>query len=230
MTASDATVVSQRPAGGKPLNSGDKGTFSPTKKSKALRAQVVTLIPELAQTPGGRLFDMEEVGGPDDGTVHAGSDWRWPAQANQVTVDVVVGRRGHVSPVCDGATGSTPCTEVRRLPNGSTAYLHAFTVFGGTGHGYSVRLDRSDGISVTVDSAAQKPKDATHDAPLSLERVLEIAQKITCNPEPAAANSASGTTSCLQPNSAVRTSSASGPGLSVVVRERVTWRVASVEW
>jgi hypothetical protein len=45
-----------------------------------------------------------------------------------------------------------------------------------------VRLpsDRPDGTSVS--SSAWKPKGAKHDAPLSLERVLEIAQKISVKP------------------------------------------------
>jgi hypothetical protein len=166
------------PPGGKVP--GGKQTSASTEKSRALRAQFVALVPEIADTPGGRLFDMEFIGGPRSST-HAGADWQWP-DGNQVTVDIVVGRRGNVPPECTGTTGSTPCTEVRHLPDGSIAYLHTYTVWGGDGHAYAVRLDRADGVSVSVSSAAQKPKGAKHDAPLSLKRVLEIAQKVTVKP------------------------------------------------
>jgi hypothetical protein len=158
-----------------------KEKVASTEGSRALLAQVRSVIPELADTPGARLYDMEMVLGTED-TLHAGADWIWPKEANQVTVDVEVGRHGTVPPVCDGKTGRNACTEVRQLPGGSTAYLHAYIVPGTQGHGYGVRLDRPDGFSVSINSAAQKSKGAKHDAPLSLERVLEIAQQITVKP------------------------------------------------
>ena len=158
-----------------------KEKVASTASSKALLAEVRRLIPELAETPGGRLYDMEMAIGDED-TLHAGSDWIWPKEQNQVTVDVEVGRHGSLRGPCDGMTGANTCTEVRHLPDGSTAYLHAFIVPGTVGHGYAVRLDRPDGISVSVSSAAQKSKSAKHDAPLSLARVLEIAQKVTVKP------------------------------------------------
>jgi len=174
----DGTVVTPVQRGETPF-----GNFSDdsTEGSRALLAQVRSVIPELADTPGARLYDMEMVLGTED-TLHAGADWIWPKEANQVTVDVEVGRHGTVPPVCDGKTGRNACTEVRQLPGGSTAYLHAYIVPGTQGHGYGVRLDRPDGFSVSINSAAQKSKGAKHDAPLSLERVLEIAQQITVKP------------------------------------------------
>ena len=158
-----------------------KQNVASTELSRALLAEVRKVIPELAATPGARLYNMEMMLGTED-TLHAGADWVWPKPANQVTVDVEVGRHGTVPPVCDGMTGRNRCTEVRRLPGGSTAYLHTYIVPATQGHAYDVRLDRPDGFSVTVSSAALKPKGATHDAPLSLERVLEIAQRITIRP------------------------------------------------
>jgi hypothetical protein len=158
-----------------------KSKVESTEQSRALLDQVKSVIPELSYLPGGRLYDMEMVLGSED-TLHAGSDWIWPEPAAQVTVDVEVGRRGTVPRVCEGKTGINACTEIKHLPDGSTAYLHTYIVPGGTGHAYDVRLDRADGISVTVSSAAIKPKDAKNDAPLSLARVLEIARKITVKP------------------------------------------------
>lgn len=158
-----------------------KASSDSTQKSRALLTQFRSLAPELAETPGFRLFDMRDIGGPTDGAIHAGYDWIWEGEANQVTVGVVVGPRGKVPPVCDRTTGPEPCNEIRHLPDGSTAYLRSYLVPGG-GHSYEVLLVHPDGTSVSVFSAAQKPKGAKHDAPLSLARVLEIAQKITVKP------------------------------------------------
>ena len=180
VTLPDGTTVT-------PLQSGQPPSFATassgsTEKSRALLAQFQSLAPELAQTPDARIFDEQAIGRSGEGPIRAGFDWVWPADANQVTVVVEVGRRGTVTPVCDGKTGPNRCTEVRKLPDGSTAYLHAYSPPGTVGHGYDVRLDRPDGFSVSISSAAYKLKGAKHDAPLSLERVLEIARKITVKP------------------------------------------------
>jgi hypothetical protein len=50
-----------------------------TEKSRALLAQVRSVIPELADTPGARMYDMEMVLGTED-TLHAGADWLWPKE------------------------------------------------------------------------------------------------------------------------------------------------------
>jgi hypothetical protein len=180
VTLPDGTTVT-------PLQSGQPPSLGPassgsTEKSRALLTQFRSLAPELTRTPDARIFDEQEIGRTGEGPIHAGYDWVWPADANQVTVAVDVGRRGTVPPVCDGRTGPNRCTEVRKLPDGSTAYLNAYTPPGTFGHCYDVRLDRADGFSITVSSAAYKLKGAKHDAPLSLKRVLEIAQKITVKP------------------------------------------------
>jgi len=162
-----------------PATSRDEGSSGSTELSHALLAQLQSLAPELAQTPGYRLYDMQDSA---EGPIHASFDWIWTAPPNQVTVAVDVGRRDSVRPVCDWPKGSTPCKEARHLPDGSIAYLNTYIVPDTVGHAYDVRLDRPDGISVTVTSAAYKLKGAKHDAPLSLERVLEIARKITVKP------------------------------------------------
>jgi hypothetical protein len=172
-TAPAATTNSSPPL---PNRTVTKPDVQSTTKSQALRAQVLKFIPEIRQTPGGRIFDMEF--GDPMGSIHAGADWIWQEQANQVTISVVVARRGTEVP----CGGPNRCTQIRTLPDGSTAYLSTYIVPNSEGHSYDVRLDRPDGTSVSVSSSALKPKGAKHDAPLSLNRVLEIAQQITVKP------------------------------------------------
>jgi hypothetical protein len=78
-------------------------------------------------------------------------------------------------------TGPEHCTDIRQLADGSTAYLHEYDVPRG-GHSYDVRLVRADKVEVYVGSGASIPPGDSHRAPLSLERVLEIAQAITVMP------------------------------------------------
>ena len=58
-----------------------------------------------------------------------------------------------------------------------------YTVPATAGHAYCVTLGGPDGTGVSVSSAAYRPEDADMpDAPLSLDRVLEIARQITVTP------------------------------------------------
>ena len=156
-----------------------------TEKSNELASQLERLAPELDQIPeaqksNGELFRPD---GSPDRHLSAESVWTYPVAdgRNMVAFSVEVGTAHGVPPVCDGMTpGVNQCTEVRRLPGGSTAYIHNYTAAGG--HQYEVRLVRSDGTWVYVASTAQKPPGSTHDAPLPADRVLEIAQGITVEP------------------------------------------------
>jgi hypothetical protein len=162
-------------------------TSKSTQKSKELARQLQHLAPEIGQIPGARMLDeqlfMPEPDGSRTWLVRAGSGWRYPVgkAENIVDLTVEVGAAGQVPSVCDGMTpGVNQCTEVRRLPDGSTAYIHNFTAQGG--HQYDVRLVRPDNTWVFVGSGAQMPPGSTHDAPVPAERVLEIAQQITIRP------------------------------------------------
>lgn len=162
-------------------------TSKSTQKSKELARQLQRLAPEIGQIPGARMFDhqlfMPQPDGSPTQLLRAGSGWRYPVANAQNIVDltVEVGPAGQVPSVCDGMTpGVNQCTEVRRLPDGSTAYIDSSTAQGG--HQYAVRLVRPDNLWVSVFSGAQMPPGSTHDAPVPGERVLEIAQQITVQP------------------------------------------------
>jgi len=153
-----------------------------TETSKALLAEVGRLIPELAQLEGARQFDMEMRRG-DKRSIHAGTDLIYEGQGGgQVTVSVVVASKGEWR-ACKSLTGFEPCTRIEKLPDGSTAYLRTYIVPSTIGHAYEVTLAKPDGTGVTVSSAAYRPKGSqAPDAPLSLDRVLEIALQITIKP------------------------------------------------
>jgi hypothetical protein len=64
--------------------------------------------------------------------------------------------------------------------DGSSAHLRRYVVPDTGGYGYDVTLVNPDGSRVSVSSAAYRPAHAgMPDAPLSLDRVLEIARQIT---------------------------------------------------
>jgi hypothetical protein len=84
---------------------------------------------------------------------------------------------------CTPGSSGEPCTRIEKLPGGSTAYLRTYTVPNTVGHAYEVTLVKPDGTGVSVSSAAYRPEHADMpDAPLSLERVLEVARQITVTP------------------------------------------------
>jgi hypothetical protein len=154
----------------------------PTDRSRALLAQVKSVVPEFADLPEAKFLNFE-VGTGADASLNTSAIWTYPGD-NEVSITVDVGPRDSAAPVCEGTTGINACTEIRQLPDGSTAYLLSSLspTKSDNGHAYLVRLDRPDGISVNVSSAAMKPIGTEHDAKLSLARVLEIAQKITVKP------------------------------------------------
>lgn len=156
-----------------------------TERSKELAGLLQRLAPEIGQLPGAQVSSHElfRPDGSAAGHLHAEGVWTYRVadESNMVSLTVDVGAAGRVSRVCDGMTpGVNQCTEVRHLPNGSTAYIHNSTAQGG--HQYSVRLVRPDGTWVYVGSGAQMPPGSTHDSPLSAARILEVAQQITTQP------------------------------------------------
>jgi hypothetical protein len=180
-----------QPAGPQPTPTVSAGSFPgasqqrSTAKSTELADQLRSLAPEIDRIPGAQKSDAERFGpdGTPAGHLSAESIWTYPAAdgQNMVGLHVEVGVAHNVPPVCDGmAPGVNKCSEVRRLGDGSTAYIHNYTAVGG--HQYEVRLVRPDGTWVYVGSVAQKPAGSTHDAPLPAERVLDIAQRITVVP------------------------------------------------
>ena len=192
--------VSDLPVSGQPSSSAPASTTTPsasagslpqvftsktTEKSKELASLLQRLAPEIGQIPGAQE-SSGELFRPDGSAarhLHAESVWTYRVAdgSNIVSFTVEVGTPRRVPPVCDSMTpGVNKCTEVRRLPNGSTAYIHNYTAAGG--HHYEVRLVRPDKTWVYVGSSAQMPPGSTHDAPLSAARVLEVAQQITTQP------------------------------------------------
>jgi hypothetical protein len=175
-----------------------------TEKSRALLAEFERLTPELAPL-GKHAFDFQT----GQRSLVAGGDWSYTVKdrSTRVTVSVQVGvhkgdggtsvppscqgsnrtptcvtdNGAHVPKVCETKTGPNACTDIRKLPDGSTAYLHEYDVAGG-GHSYDVRLVRTDKVEVYVGSGAATVPGDTHTAPLSLTRVLEIARGITVTP------------------------------------------------
>jgi hypothetical protein len=187
--------VSDPPGAGQPSSSASAASKTPpasagrlphafkretTEKSKELASLLQRLAPEIRQIPGAQESN-EELFRPDGsaaGHLSAESVWTYRVAGNMVSLSVEVGAAHEVPPVCEGMTpGVNKCTEVRRLPNGSTAYIHNYTA--GGGHHYEVRLVRPDNTWVYVGSSARMPPGSTHDAPLSAARVLEVAQRIT---------------------------------------------------
>ncbi len=159
-----------------------------TARSQALASQFAQAVaPEIARVPGAVLKDRERLNpdGTPAGWLWAGASWRYPAgrAANSVDLTVeVVNAGGLVPRVCEGM--ETPpadrCSEVRKLADGSTAFIRDSAALGG--HQYSVRLVRPNGTQVVVFSGAQMPPGSTHDAPIGRDRVVEIAQQITVTP------------------------------------------------
>jgi hypothetical protein len=167
-----------------PASAGQAFTSETTEKSRELGNLLRRLAPEIGQIPGAHQSNGERLGS-DGSAAHLSADstskYRVGDLWNFVNLSVEVGTAGQVPPVCEGMTpGVNKCTEVRRLPNGSTAYIHNYTAAGG--HQYEVRLVRPDNTWVYVGSGADMPPGSTHDAPLSAARVLEVAQQITTQP------------------------------------------------
>jgi predicted ester cyclase len=157
-------------------------TNTSTARSRALLDEVRRLVPEIGQLDRPRLFDFEFAHGPDTRQVTAGADRTYPG-VGQITVHIAVSSRGEWRLPCTGLTGGEPCTRIEKFPDGSTAYLRTYTVPATVGHAYDVTLVKPDGTGVSVSSAAYRPEGAEMpDAPLSLDRVLEIARQITVTP------------------------------------------------
>jgi hypothetical protein len=189
VTLPDGTVVT-------PVQRGEAPTFTPTTpatprktlrdgqrsstaQSRALLVQLRALVPELTSPPGVKLWDEESV---LRGVAFLDAGGRWDYPGNTVDIHVSVGPQSQVEPVCEGTTGINACTEIRHLPDGSIAYLHGYILQNTLGHSYEVRLDHPGGLRVSIDNVAWKTKPGQHDAELGLERVLEIARKITVRP------------------------------------------------
>lgn len=158
-----------------------------TARSQALAAQFVQAAPEIARIPGAVLNHTERLNpdGTPAGWLWAGAIWRYPAgsASNSVDLTVEVANAGGLVPrVCDGmdAPPARRCSEVRKLVDGSTAFIHDYTALGG--HQHEVRLVRPNGAQVYVGSGAQMPPGSTHDSVVGRDRVVEIAQQITITP------------------------------------------------
>lgn len=158
-----------------------------TERSGELAAELERLTPEIAATPGAKRFDEESFrpDGLPDRMMRAGAVWTYPAGERQdsvaVSVEVAAGN-GRVATVCTGmdAPINSRCSEVRRLPDGSTAYIHNYEVDGAPQ--YEVRIERPDGSQVMVGTGAHSVVGSQHQTPLTPARVLEIAQGITITP------------------------------------------------
>lgn len=112
----------------------------------------------------------------------AGADRTYPG-VGQVTVNIAVSSPGAWRLPCTPGSSGEPCTRIEQFPDGSTAYLRSYVVPDTVGHCYAVTLVKPDGIGVSVTSVANRPEHADMpDAPLSLDRVLEIARQITVVP------------------------------------------------
>jgi predicted ester cyclase len=151
-----------------------------TERSRALLEEVVRLIPELDDRA--RLFDFEYALGQEGRRVTAGADRTYPG-LGQITVHIAVASPGAWRLPCTPGSSGDPCTRIEQLPDGSTAYLRSSIVPDTVGHSYAATLVKPDGIGVSVSSSAYRPEHADMpDAPLSLDRVLEIARQITVTP------------------------------------------------
>lgn len=153
-----------------------------TERSRALLEEVIRLIPEIDDLDRPRLFDFEFAPGPERRQVAAGADRTYPG-LGQITVHIAVSSPGEWRLPCTPGSSGEPCTQIEEFPDGSTAYLATYTVPDTVGHAYAVTLVKPDGTGVSVSSAAYRPEHADMpDAPLSLERVLEVARQITITP------------------------------------------------
>ncbi|WP_432944933.1 ester cyclase [Kribbella sp. CA-253562] len=149
-----------------------------TERSRALLEEVVRLIPELDDRS--RLFDFEYA--LEGRRVTAGAERTYP-ELGRITVHIAVGAPGAWRLPCTPGSSVEPCTRIEQFPDGSTAYLRSSIVPNTVGHCYSVTLVKPDGTGVSVSSLAYRPEHADMpDAPLSLDRVLEVARQITVTP------------------------------------------------
>ncbi|MEN3360794.1 MAG: hypothetical protein V7637_4776 [Mycobacteriales bacterium] len=164
-------------------------------RSRALLAQLRQLAPELRPIAGGVYSDDERW---TDGVPHGLSAdvmWQYPPDRIQGASDVqiqlmVTAGTFHGPEVCQSVTAPLEerCTDVRRLPDGSTAYLRDVNLYGGVpvpdrSSGdlvREVRLVRADGVEVWLKATAEGP--VQHPVPLDLARVLQIADNVTVFP------------------------------------------------
>jgi hypothetical protein len=173
----------------------DLPTDVSTARSKALRAELERLAPELGSLPDARSYDFVWSDGKKP-TPHlsAGRAENDSQGGRSRSVAVEVGDRAagvRVVTVCEKAGTPPPSgpgtpvgCQVRELPDGSIAFISEFTADGGDStaiarHEVGVRLVRPDNIEVYVGSAQQGSTDAP---PLTLARALEIAQALTVTP------------------------------------------------
>jgi hypothetical protein len=168
------------------LSSGKVKNVS-TARSQALAAQLAQLAPEVKAVPGAVRNDEEELNadGTTRGHLAATAVWTYPVASGTNSVDLsieVASGDGRVPQVCDGmdAAAAQRCTEVRTLPDGSTAFIRDSAAAGG--HQYLVRLIRPNGIQVFVAAAAQMPPGSTRDSLIDHDGVVTIAQQITVAP------------------------------------------------
>jgi predicted ester cyclase len=177
--------IAELVAGRSPLSSAAPGglrTTGSTERSRALLSEVTRLVPEIGLLDRPRMFDFEDALGTGRRQVIAGAERTYPG-VGQITVHIAVSPPGEGRLPCTGEAGNEPCTRIEKLPDGSTAYLRTYTVPATVGHAYECGLVRRDGTVVSVSSAAYRPEGAKMpDAPLSLDRVLEIARLITTTP------------------------------------------------
>ncbi|TWD79692.1 hypothetical protein FB561_0756 [Kribbella amoyensis] len=153
-----------------------------TESSRALLAEMQQLIPEIRQLDKPTLYDYEFRQGPAEREIVAGAD-RIYEGIGQITVDIRVSSKSATRQPCSVRPNFEPCTRITSFPDGTTAYLWTYTVPATVGRAYEVQLIKADGTGVSVSSAAQRPKNAAMpDAPLSLDRVLEIARQIKTTP------------------------------------------------
>jgi hypothetical protein len=158
-----------------------------TEKSRALRAEMERLVPEIRAIEGARTFDWYEsvrfgptAKRPDRECLRAGSDRSGGDAESQVTLVIEVGTKTSLVPTCSGLTGINRCTEIRKLPGGAIAYLKRYSIPETLVQGTGVTLDRPDGVRINVWNGTIS-EDGQQPTPLDLARVLEVAQGVTVN-------------------------------------------------
>ncbi|WP_328993425.1 hypothetical protein OG394_03790 [Kribbella sp. NBC_01245] len=164
----------------------DLPSESESPQSKRLASELKQLTPELKKYPQAQVRQFGWYGSNRGLTPHhsavAGHRLRDGAELVVVHVEMVDRKAGFGTPwVCESEyEKDDPCDAIRKLPDGSYAFVKSSTDKSAVVHG--VRLVRPNGTQIMISSTVRFPYKNFTKPVLSPKRLIEIASKITVKP------------------------------------------------
>lgn len=153
-------------------------------QSKQLARQLRQLTPELKKYPRVRVNQFGWYGNSGLTPHHSAvADHKpgGPAELVVAHVEMADRKAGFGTPwVCESEYGNDPCDAIRKLPDGSYAFVKSIADKTAIEHG--VRLVRPDGTQITIISVVRFPYPNVTKPVLSPKRLIEIASGITVKP------------------------------------------------